>query len=240
MSNINISIQNVKNQIKTIEYQLDNIITIQNMNGSNNFGNQLQNMGIQMMNIGIQMINDGMQMSNMAMDTSYLMQQMMNIEKQIQNIGMKLKNGFGMNMNNNMGINMNNNMGMNMNNMNNMIGINMNNNKGILANNNLGMNMNNNIGINIDNKKEMIVHFKLMTGERKTLIVQYGTSVGDLLKKFFQAIGKPEALKKKDSIIFIHNSQKLSYEDKTKIEEKFYIKYPIIILVNDLNALIGG
>ena len=80
MSNINISIQNVKNQIKTIEYQLENIIAIQNMNGMNNIGNQLQNMGIQIINIGIQMINDGIQMPNMAMDTSYLMQQMMNIE----------------------------------------------------------------------------------------------------------------------------------------------------------------
>ena len=93
----------------------------------------------------------------------------------------------------------------------------MNNNMGMQMNNNMGMQMNDNMGIN----RKSITFESSTDGDRKTLIVQYGTSVSDLLKKYFQEIGKPELFKKKESFCFIHNATILNYEDETKIEEKF-------------------
>ena len=252
MSNITFQIQYLKNQIKNIEFQLDNIIAIQNMNGIQNYGNQLQNMGILIINIGIQMINDGIQMPNMGMDTSYLMQQIMNIDIQIQNIRMQINNNMGMNMNNNMGMNMNNNnMGMNMNNNmainmnNNNMGMNMNNNNMAMNmnNNNMGMNMNNNnMGMNVDNNigkiedniEKMTITFRTSKGETKNITVDYGISIADLLNKYLKAINHHGDV---NEIGFLFNACKLNLEDETKIEEKFKYTIRPLIIVYQVNNI---
>ena len=61
-------------------------------------------------------------------------------------------------------------------------------------NNMMPMNLNmNNMGImmGIQNKPKMTVSFTTVSGENTKMTFDYGTSVGEILKKFLMEVGKP-------------------------------------------------
>lgn len=95
------------------------------------------------------------------------------------------------------------------------------------------MMINNNFEPQPKNIKKRNVTFKTTRGKVFHFIVDYGTTVKELLKKFFDRIGRPELMGCKD-IIFIFNAKKIEYENLTPIEKFFdtYYHSPVII-VND-------
>ena len=227
MADIITQLQNIKFQLKNIDMAFENMIMLfQNMN-LNNPETQIKSMGIQMLSIGIQMMNIGIQMPNINNDLN-IVKQIQNISSQIKNIEMQISNPIQ----NSMVIGMNNNMMMN--------------NRGI------GMNQMNNIGmgmfiprenqVNIDdnmmkNNSKIFVGLNTSWGEKYGIYVYSGTTVHQMIKKFFEVMKRPE---KKGKYSFIFNAQKINYNDDTKVEYFFRgMVHPKVIVVDE-EYLIGG
>ena len=152
----------------------------------------------------------------------------------LQNNNMMMNNNMNMNMNN-----MNNNMfinNMNMNNMNNnmnfqQFGGNGNWTQGYSINNN----MNNQIPIN--NTYNCI--FKTSNGKKFAILFNSGKTVADLILTFFKRVDQ-EDLYEKGGISFIYNTEQLDYHLQTKVENLFKHSGSPIIMVLDVNNLIGA
>ncbi len=247
MSDINSQLQNIRFQLKSMDLSFENIITLMKNMNLNNYATQIKTMGVQMINLGIQMLNIGIEIPNMNNDYNDLniLQQIQNISNQIKNIEMKMNNPIqnNMGMNNNMMMNMgmNNNMMMNMG-----MGINPINDIGMIYNP-MAMQMGNPIiGMNIkDNnmmnnmkikkpKQKINVCFETISRFKKLIIVDYGTSICDMIKKYFNEIGRPELFGNK-YICFIYNASKLNPYDNSKVENLFPETFLIHkIIVHDL------
>ena len=80
--------------------------------------------------------------------------------------------------------------------------------------------------------EKMNVIFKT-AGGKVFLVVDYGTTVKELLKKFFDRIGRPDLMGCKD-IFFIFNAKKIEYENQTPIEKFFNPNPNPVIIVNNL------
>ena len=80
--------------------------------------------------------------------------------------------------------------------------------------------------------EKMNVIFKT-AGGKVHFIVDFGTTVKELLKKFFDRIGRPE-LMGCEGIIFIFNAEKIEYENQTPIEKFFNHNPNPVIIVNNL------
>ena len=61
-----------------------------------------------------------------------------------------------------------------------------------------------------------------------SLIVDYGTSVDDMLKMYIEKINKPELLDQKDKISFVYNLKSFKFGDKTPIETSFKRKMNLV------------
>ena len=143
--------------------------------------------------------------------------------------------------------------GMGMNNM--MPNMMMNNNNmmpNMMMNNNMmpNMMMNNNQGFKLDfdvidnlNKPEQKknIIFVTVSGIRYNLVFNYGTTIDQMIKQFFQRIERIDLYyNKTKDIIFIHNGIILRFGDNTPIEKFFEGIIAPKILVNDANNIIGG
>ena len=147
-----------------------------------------------------------------------------------------------MNMNNNMfmnNMNMNNNMLMNNMNMNN-INNNMNFQQfGGNSNWKQGYSTNNNISNQIPVNNTYNCLFKTSNGKIFTLLFNSGRTIADLILTFFKKIDQ-EDLYKKGGITFIYNTEKLSYNSQANVENVFKVTGTPIIMVIDVNNLIGA
>ena len=133
-------------------------------------------------------------------------------------------------MNNNMNIMPNMMMNNNINLMPNMM---MNNDFNLMPN----MMINDNFEPQPKNIKKKNFIFKTIKGKVFHFIVDYGTTVKELLKKFFDRIGRPDLMGCED-IIFIFNAKFIEYENQTPIE-KFFDPIPNpVIIVNDVKYLL--
>ena len=159
------------------------------------------------------MINEGMLMPGIG-NISYINEQIMNLQNQLMNIKMPMNNNMGMSMNNDMLMPMNNFMG-------------------IPINNFMGMQMNNNMEA-LDNIKKMNITFKTTQGISKNIVVDYGTSIDNMLKKYLKEVNHPELINSKDKICFLFNARKLKFGDKTKIEDYFKNTFIPKIVVNEV------
>ena len=217
--------------MENIDFQLNNIMMIQNQITSN-IGEQMQTIGIQMINMGIQMLNKGMQMPGIG-NISYMNGQIMGLQAQLMNIGMQINN-MGMQMGNmDMG------MGMPMNNMNIAMPMNIMDMGMPMNNMDMGMPMNNmDMGMPDNQKKEMNITFNTTQGIKKNIVVDYGTSIDDMLKKYLKEVNHPELIDNNDKIIFLYIANKLKFGDKTKIEDYFKFNHHPLIIVNDISNYI--
>ena len=181
-----------------INFQLNNIRE-QYKNMENQFGfliAQSQNV-IGLANIQSPIFNLAIQIFNMGI-------QMVNIATQIPSIGMDIIN-YKIQIQN-IGCQIQN-LGNQMNNLNNMMPMNLN-------MNNMGM-------MGIQNKPKMTVSFTTVEGENKKMTFDYGTSVGEILKKFLMEVGKPEYINNDDKVSFLYNACRLKFDNKNKIEDAF-------------------
>ena len=185
-------IQNMKIQIKNAEIQLDNLEMQMKSIGSLNIGIQINNMWIQLLNMGIQMINIGMNIPIEQNDMFNFNQNIQNIINQLQNIGMP---------NQQMGIP----MGMNMP----PIGMN----DPIFHNNFIGEFDD---GIMEQENQKLNVIFENTLGIKKNIVVEYGTTLDNLLKKYLNTFDRPQNI-----VSFLFNGSRIEYGDKRKIEDYF-------------------
>ena len=79
--------------------------------------------------------------------------------------------------------------------------------------------------------------FETTKGTRFTILANHGTTVNELLKMFFNRIGKPYLMGCKD-IVFIYNAKMIKYEDQTPIENFFSYKPFVRITVNAMGKII--
>ena len=89
------------------------------------------------------------------------------------------------------------------------------------------------------NKSKMTFLFKLNNAYKIKLLVDHGTSVDNVIKRFFISTGKPDLISSKEIFFFYHASI-IKIGDKTKIED--YFKIPgvgcVVITVVDSPNLI--
>ena len=194
------------------------------------------------------MFGNGTGMPNMNMGGMMGMQNncmpgMMNMN--MQNMNMQNMNIPNMNMQN-MNIPNMNMQNMNMQNYGLMMGIpNMN-----MAGMNIGGNEEWTKGYNISNqnggnnilstKNKINFMFKTTQGIIRNINADYGTTISELIKKYFNIMGKPELFNNPQDICFLCNAKRLNFNDNTKIEIFFKNTSMVNIVVNDVKELIGA
>ena len=82
--------------------------------------------------------------------------------------------------------------------------------------------------------------FKTTQGVRRVLLVEHGTTIHDLIKKYFAIMGKPELINNKKDICFLSNARTMKFDDQTPIEQYFKDLSVVNIVVNDVKELIGA
>ena len=104
-----------------------------------------------------------------------------------------------------------------------------------------GYNTNNQNGGNNTSSKN-IINFAIKTtqGVIRNLKFEYGTTISELIKKYFNIMGKPELFNNPQDICFLYNAKRLNFNDNTKIEDFFKNAFIINIVVNDVKELIGA
>ena len=83
------------------------------------------------------------------------------------------------------------------------------------------------------------VLFTTTIGTKRNIVLSHGTTIGQALKKYLNAVGKPE-LFNSDKISFLFNAQKLEYGNNTTIENFFKNVMNPKVVVNDTANLIGA
>ena len=214
-------LQNIKQQLGNIDIQFDQLMNLaqtQNMTSSN-----IYSITIQILNIGINMLNLGTQVSNMKNGTFNYALQIENIGMQIQNIGNQIKNMNNIN-------NMNNNIIMP-----NLIPMNMMmvNDKDWMAGFQMGIDECN----DIIKTNEINITFKTTQGIHINMMFKKGTTIDEVIKKFFYRVNRPKLIQTKQ-ISFLYNGSPLRLGDMRKIEDVFNINSnPVIVCIDNNNLL---
>ena len=104
-------------------------------------------------------------------------------------------------------------------------------------------NINNNSPINInpnqlDYSKFNCV-FKTSNGKTFNLLFNAGRTVEDLILTFFKRVDKEDLFKKK-GVSFVYNTAQLDYNSKINVENLFKQNLNPVIMVLDVNNLIGA
>ena len=85
------------------------------------------------------------------------------------------------------------------------------------------------------------VLFKTTQGIYHNIVVNYGTTIDQLLTKYLKLVKRPDLIgNKSNKTVFLYNLCKLRFGDKTTVENYFKGVSNPIIIVNDVNNLPGG
>ena len=82
--------------------------------------------------------------------------------------------------------------------------------------------------------------FKTTGGLRTQLVFERGTPICDILCLYCKRVQKPELYADNSGIFFLYNARKINIHDKTKVENFLNISISPIIMVNDVQNLIGA
>ena len=99
-------------------------------------------------------------------------------------------------------------------------------------------NQNNINPIQLDYSKFNCV-FKTSNGKTFNLLFDAGRSVEDLILTFFKRVDKEDLFKKK-GVSFVYNTAQLDYNTKINVENLFKQNLNPVIMVLDVNNLIGA
>ena len=89
------------------------------------------------------------------------------------------------------------------------------------------------------NNNKINILFKSNNGKNFIILFDYGRTVEDLILTFFKRINQ-EYLFQQGGIHFIYNTQHIDYHLKIKVEQYFKYNTKPIIMVLDVNNLIGA
>ena len=127
------------------------------------------------------------------------------------------------------------------NNMNNMMpGMNFGGNENWMSG--YGPGINSNMGqIQIPSGSNKInIVFKTTANVRTNVVMEYGKTVSDVILLYLKRVGREDLFKKDSGICFLSNAKKIDIYDKTPIENYFKNTYSPLIIVNDVQNLIGA
>ena len=82
------------------------------------------------------------------------------------------------------------------------------------------MNMNNNNFVPIEKPKINVI-FQTIWGTVNSITVDFGVTINQLLKKYFERIGRPELIRQDNTINFTFNARKIKFDDETPVEKYF-------------------
>ena len=102
------------------------------------------------------------------------------------------------------------------------------------------------MGINEFNNEEnnrvpkMNTIFKTTQGITHTIVVDYGTSINELLEKYLKRVGRPDLIgDKNNKFCALYYAVQLKFGDKTKVESFFKMNNNSKVVVNYFFGLIG-
>ena len=94
------------------------------------------------------------------------------------------------------------------------------------------------------NKRPKInIHFRTTQNIRHSIAVNLEITIGQLLNKYLILAKRKDLIDDKDKsskIVFLNNSYKLRFEDKTPVGEFFKGQVNPTIIVNEIQNLCGG
>ena len=103
---------------------------------------------------------------------------------------------------------------------------------------NMPQNMNQNQQQDIYDKLNVV--FKTTGGLKMNVFVNVGTSISDTILLFLKRVGKTELFRPNSGIYFLCNARKLNIYDKTPIDIFTGGQINPVIMVNDVQNLIGA
>ena len=102
----------------------------------------------------------------------------------------------------------------------------------------------NNPGSNDDDRNtpgpKINIRFTTTIGTVRNLIFNHGTTIDQALKKYLNAVGRPDLYGKSEDIGFLFNAKKVNFGDKNPVEVFFRNVAVPKIVVNDTKGLIGA
>ena len=103
-----------------------------------------------------------------------------------------------------------------------------------------GYNTNNQVNNNqvLGNKISCI--FKTTQGVTRNIPIDPDKTISELIRTYFNRIGKPELFDKKNELCFLYNATRLDFNSQTKVGDFFGLNSFPNILVNDVHNLIGA
>ena len=99
----------------------------------------------------------------------------------------------------------------------------------------------NNITQNQNDKKigKVNVIFRTTKGMKIIIFIDYGKTVSELIQIYFKRVERPDLFLDPQSVCFIHNANKIDFNDKTPVEQFFGVG-AAMVTVNDIKGLIGA
>ena len=82
--------------------------------------------------------------------------------------------------------------------------------------------------------------FKTTQGVIRNIQIDNDKTISELVRTYFNRVGKPELFNKKNDICFLFNASKLDFNSQTKVGDFFGLNSFPTILVNDVKNLIGA
>ena len=96
----------------------------------------------------------------------------------------------------------------------------------------------------LNNKKteerKMNIVFQTQRGKKVNIIIDIEKTISDLIKMFFERIGKPEYFHNQREYYFIYNAQVLNYNDSREVGKIFQFYRNPKIYANSVKDLIGA
>ena len=125
---------------------------------------------------------------------------------------------------------------------NNMNGMNMGGNEDWMKGYNLAMGEENTNQSNSNPPSDnlMSVVFKTTQGVSTAVTIEYGKTMGELILKYLKRMGKKDLYDKKSGVCFLFNAKIIPFDSPTKVEDLFKANPFPILIVNDVNNLIGA
>ena len=193
-------LQNIREQLKCLDPQFDNLINQIKSKTSSNVGAQFYDMAVQILNIGVKMFNFGAQNPEMEINAPNLTFQVQSITMQLQNFLNQVNN-----MNTKMIIPNDNIM--------------MPPNPKMMPPNPMMMPINFcNEGL-ISNKIEILFHKDIGVN----IVIEYDkeTTIDEVLKKYLYEVNKPEFIGEQNKIDFLYKAKQIKLGDNRKIKDFF-------------------
>ena len=100
--------------------------------------------------------------------------------------------------------------------------------------------MNNNQNQNSSEPNKINIVFKTTAKVKTNIVADHGQTMSEVLLLYLKKEGKEKLFKRCSGIFFLFNAQMIDIYDETKVEEFFKNESNPLIIVNEMNFVIGA